>query len=70
MQIDLWGSETGQRFFLSPDLFNIYTEMILWNIKHPEGVTVGGNDINNLRYADDIVFIDDSEGKKFKISLQ
>ena len=46
----------------SPDLFNTYSEMILRNIKHHEGVRVGGN-MNNLRYADGIVLIADSEEK-------
>ena len=38
--------------------------MILRNTKHHEGVRVGGNNINRLRYADDTVLIDDSEKKK------
>ena len=46
----------------SPDLFNIYSERILQNIRHHEGVRVGGN-INNLRYPDDTVLIIDSEEK-------
>ena len=48
---------------LSPDLFNICSEIILRNLKHHEGVRVGGNNINNLRYADDTVLIADSEEK-------
>ena len=36
----------------SPHLVNVYSEMILRNIKHHEGVRVGGKNINNLRYAD------------------
>ena len=43
----------------SPDLFNIYSEMVLWNTELHEDVKVGGNNINNLGYADDTVLIAD-----------
>ena len=46
-----------------PDLFNLYSEMILRNLNEHQGVKVGGNNINNLRYADDMVLIADSEQK-------
>ena len=46
---------------LSPDLFNIYSEMILRNPEDIEGVKVGGYNCNNLRYADDTVLIASSE---------
>ena len=48
---------------LSPDLFNIYSEMIMREISDLEGMKVGGVNINNLGYVDDIVLIVDSQGK-------
>ena len=48
---------------MSPDLFSLYTEVIMRNIKEMEGFSVGGVNINNLRYADDTIIIADSEQK-------
>ena len=46
---------------LSPCLFNLYTETIFRHIAESKGITIGGTQINNLRYADDTVLLADSE---------
>ncbi len=42
---------------LSPDLFSLYSEYIMRSIEDLPGISVGGRNINSLRYADDIVLI-------------
>ena len=48
---------------LSPELFAIYGEIILRSIIGIEGISIGGVNINNIRYADDTVIIADSAEK-------
>ena len=48
---------------LSPDLFSLYSEMIMRQIEEMEGLKIGGHNINNIRYADDTVLTADSEEK-------
>ncbi|GFO24342.1 retrovirus-related pol polyprotein from type-1 retrotransposable element r2 [Plakobranchus ocellatus] len=42
---------------LSPDLSSLYSEIIMRNLENHPGIKVGGQNINNLRYADDTVLI-------------
>ena len=37
---------------LSPDLFSLYNEMIMREVKDMDGIKVNGENISNLRYAD------------------
>lgn len=46
---------------LSPDLFSLYSENIMRTIQDLPGISIGGYNINNLRYADDTVLIANSE---------
>ena len=45
---------------LSPDLFNSYSEYIMWNVGLDEAqaeIKIAGRNINNLKYADDITLM-------------
>ena len=42
---------------LSPNLFNLYTEKIFREVEDMKGVNIGGVNINNLSYADDISYL-------------
>ena len=52
---------------LSPDLFNLYSEIILRRINDFEGIKVNGVNINNIRYAHDTVPISTSPRKLQKM---
>ena len=50
------GKEVPQGCILSPRLFNLYVEYIMWNVRRDEaqaGIKIAERNINNLRYADD-----------------
>ena len=60
------GKGIHQSCILSPCLFNLYAEYILWNAGLDEaqaGINIAGRNINNLRYADDTSFMRESEEK-------
>ena len=48
---------------MSSDLFNLYGEMIMREIKELEEIKLNGYNINNIRYTDDTVLGADSEEK-------
>ena len=50
--------------YLSPCLFNLYAEYVMWNARLDEaqaGIKIDGRNINKLRYADDTTLMAESE---------
>ena len=62
------GKGIRQGCLWSPSLFNLYAEYIMRNAKMNEaqaGIKIAGRNINNLRYADDIILMAESEEEPF-----
>ena len=66
--IHIWtGSKLGKEYVkavLSPCLFNLYAEYIMWNARLDEsqaGIKIARRNINNLRYADDTTLMAESK---------
>ena len=58
------GKGVRQGYILSPCLFNFYAESIMQNTRMDEaqaGFKIAGNNINNLRYADDTTLMAENE---------
>ena len=58
------GKGVHQDCILSPCLFNLYAEYIIWNAGRDEsqaGIKIAERNINNLRYADDTTLMAESE---------
>ena len=53
----------GQGCILSPCLFNLNAEYIMWNVGLDEtaGIKIARRNINNLRYANDTTLMAESE---------
>ena len=52
--------------YLSPCLFNVYAEYIMqnaWLNEAQAGIKIAGRNINNLRYADDIILMAERKEK-------
>ena len=53
-----------QGCILSPCLFNLYAEYIMWNARLDKAqavIKIAGSNINNLRYADGTILMAESE---------
>ena len=50
-----------QRCVLSPDLFSLYSQLVMDEMEQLDGSKIGGRNINNIRYADDTVLLADTE---------
>ena len=62
------GSKLGKEYikaiYLSPCLFNLYVECIMWNAGLHDsqvGIKISGRNINNLKNADDTTLMAESE---------
>ena len=63
------GSKLGKEYLrqgciLSPCLFNLYAEYIMWDAELDEAQTevkIAGRNINNLRYSDDTTLMSESK---------
>ena len=69
------GKGVCQGCILSPCLFNLYAEYIMQNPKLDEaqaGIKIARRNINNLKYADDITLMAESEEelKSFLMELK
>ena len=58
------GKGVCQGFMLSPCLFNLYAEYVMWNAGLDEvqaGIKIAGRNINYLRYVDDTTLMAESK---------
>ena len=46
---------------LSPDIFSLYSEIIMQNLEGNPGIKVGGLNLNNLRHAADTVLMPENK---------
>ena len=46
---------------LSPDIFSLYSKIIMQNLDGNQGINVGGHNLNNLRHADDTALMPENK---------
>ena len=66
------GKGECQGCILSPCLFNLYTQYIMWHDGLDAaqiGIKIAGRNINNVRYADDIIFMTENK-EELKILMK
>ena len=67
------GKGAPQGCILSPCLFNLYAECIMWNAGLEEaqaGIKIAKRNINNLRYADDTTLIAESKEEQKSLLIK
>ena len=67
------GKEYEQGCILSPCLFNLYAEYIMWNARVDEaqaGSKIAGRNINNVTYADDITLMAESKEEQKNLLIK
>lgn len=53
----------GQRCVFSSNLFNLYRNIILGELKELTGFNIGRHNLHNIRYANDTLLVAESEKK-------
>ena len=67
------GKGVCQGYILSPFLFNLYVEYIMWNARLDEsqaGIKIAGRNINNLRYADHTTLVTETKEELKSLLIQ
>ena len=67
------GKGVHKGYILSPYLFNLYAEYIMWNAWLDEGqagIKIAGRNINNLRYADNTTLIAERQEKLMSLLMK
>ena len=67
------GKDIRQGCILSPCLFNLYAEYIIWNARLDEsqaGIKIAGRYINNLRYANDTTLMAENEEELKRLMMR